>query len=264
MRGFCLDVAGEFACFTRPEMKVERVSYDVITPSAARAIFDAILWKPAMRWRITKIEVLNPIRWASIRRNEVAKVASPGSGGILIEDDRQQRATLLLRDVRYRLHAEFDFIPPEERAKVASPVTGQLSLFSGESGKKRPKVINPSPDWLTDEVEAELYRQAEEAAMRSDEKEAKYAAMFERRASRGQHFMRPYLGCREFSCSEIRLVKSLEGEPAPIDETRDLGFMLYDMDYSDPKNIKPMFFRPQMEAGVIVMPAPDDSKEVFR
>ena len=241
MRGFCLDVAGEFACFTRPEMKVERVSYDVITPSAARAIFDAILWKPAMRWRITKIEVLNPIRWASIRRNEVAKVASPGSGGILIEDDRQQRATLLLRDVRYRLHAEVDFIPPEERAKVR----------------------NPAPDWLTDAEEDEWYRQAEEAAARSDEKETKYAAMFDRRASRGQHFMRPYLGCREFSCSEIRLVKSLEGEPAPIDETRDLGFMLYDMDYSDPKNIKPMFYRPRMEAGVIAVPTPN-SPEVFR
>lgn len=241
MRGFCLEVAGDFACFTRPEMKVERVSYDVITPSAARAIFDAILWKPAIRWRITKIEVLNPIRWASIRRNEVAKVASPGSGGILIEDDRQQRAGLLLRDVKYRLHAEFDFIPPDSRSKVR----------------------NPAPDWLTDAEENEWYRQAEEAAARSDEKEAKYAAMFDRRASRGQHFMRPYLGCREFSCSEIRLVKSLEGEPAPIDETRDLGFMLYDMDYSDPKNIKPMFYRPQMEAGVIAVPAPDSS-EVFR
>ena len=241
MRGFCLEVTGEFACFTRPEMKVERVSYDVITPSAARAIFDAILWKPAIRWRVTKIEVLKPIRWASIRRNEVAKVASPGSGGILIEDDRQQRAGLLLRDVQYRLHAEFDFSPPETRAKVR----------------------NPAPDWLTDAEEDEWRRQAEEAAARSDEKEAKYAAMFDRRASRGQHFMRPYLGCREFSCSEIRLVKSLEGEPAPIDETRDLGFMLYDMDYSDPKNIKPMFFRPRMEAGVIAVPAPD-APEVFR
>ena len=241
MRGFCLEVTGEFACFTRPEMKVERVSYDVITPSAARAIFDAILWKPAIRWRVTKIEVLKPIRWASIRRNEVAKVASPGSGGILIEDDRQQRAGLLLRDVKYRLHAEFDFIPPDSRAKVR----------------------NPAPDWLTDAEENEWYRQAEEAAARSDEKEAKYAAMFDRRASRGQHFMRPYLGCREFSCSEIRPVKSLEGEPAPIDETRDLGFMLYDMDYSDPKNIKPMFFRPRMEAGVIAVPAPDSS-EVFK
>ena len=240
-KGFCLEVAGEFACFTRPEMKVERVSYDVITPSAARAIFDAILWKPAIRWRITKIEVLNPVRWVSIRRNEVAKVASPGSGGILIEDDRQQRAGLLLRDVRYRLHAEFVFIPPQQRTKVS----------------------NPAPEWLTDAEENDLYRQAEAAASRPDEKPAKYAAMFERRALKGQHFARPYLGCREFACAEIRLVKSLEGEPAPIAETRDLGFMLYDMDYSNPKDIKPMFYRPQMQSGVIAVPAPD-SAEVFR
>lgn len=241
MRGFCLDVSGEFACFTRPEMKVERVSYDVITPSAARAIFDAILWKPAIRWRVTKIEVLHPIRWASIRRNEVAKVASSGGDGILIEDDRQQRASLLLRDVRYRLHAVFDFIPPEKRSKVR----------------------NPAPEWLTDAEEAELYRQSE-AATRPDEKAAKYAAMFERRALKGQYFARPYLGCREFACAEIRLVKSLEGEPAPIAETRDLGFMLFDMDYSDPKDIKPMFYRARMEAGVIAVPAPDSSEEVFR
>lgn len=241
MRGFCLDVSGEFACFTRPEMKVERVSYDVITPSAARAIFDAILWKPAIRWRVTKIEVLQPIRWASIRRNEVARVASSGGDGILIEDDRQQRASLLLRDVRYRLHAEFDFIPPEKRSRVC----------------------NPAPEWLTDAEEADLYRQSE-AATRPDEKAAKYAAMFERRALKGQHFARPYLGCREFACAEIRLVKSLEGEPAPIAETRDLGFMLFDMDYSDPKDIKPMFYRARMEAGVIAVPAPDSSEEVFR
>ena len=105
---FCLYVSGEFACFTRPEMKVERVSYDVITPSAARAIFEAILWKPAMRWQTTRIEVLNPIRWVNIRRNEVASVISERNaktamkGGnanlqILVEDDRQQRAGLFLR-----------------------------------------------------------------------------------------------------------------------------------------------------------------------
>ena len=239
MRGFCLDVAGEFACFTRPEMKVERVSYDVITPSAGRAIFSAILWKPAIRWRITKIEVLKPIRWTSIRRNEVAKVASPGSAGIFIEEDRQQRAGLLLRDVRYRIHAEFDFIPPEKRSKVR----------------------NPAPEWLTDEEEDELYRQSE-AATRPDEKEAKYAAMFERRAAKGQQFMQPYLGCREFSCA-WRLVDAGTTDPAPIPDSRDLGFMLYDMDYTDPKDIKPMFYRPQMQAGVIAVPAPDSS-EVFR
>ena len=209
MRGFCLEVAGDYACFTRPEMKVERVSYDVITPSAARGIFTAIFWKPAIRWRITRIEVLNPIRWTSVRRNEVSAVASARSGGILVEDVRQQRAGLILRDVRYRLWAEFDV------------------LSAGEDS-------------------------------------AKYAAMFDRRASNGQYFMHPYLGCREFSCREIRLVKHPESESAkPIQDSRDLGFMLYDMDYSDPKDIKPMFYRPKMIDGAIKIPHPD-SEEVFR
>lgn len=239
MKGFCLDVSGDFACFTRPEMKVERVSYDVITPSAARGVFTAIFWKPAIRWRITRIEVMNPIRWTSVRRNEVSAVANPRSDGILIEDARQQRAGLVLRDVRYRLYAEFDFIPPEERSPS----------------------VNPAPEWLTDAEEQELYRQPE---TRPDEKEAKYAAMFDRRATKGQYFMHPYLGCREFSCREIRLVKHpAEESSRPIAETRDLGFMLYDLDYSDPRDIKPMFYRPKMENGVIRVPHPD-SEEVFK
>jgi CRISPR-associated protein Cas5d len=208
MKGFCLEVSGDYACFTRPEMKVERVSYDVITPSAARGIFTAIFWKPAIRWRITKIEILNPIRWTSIRRNEVSAVASPRSDGIFVEDVRQQRAGLILRDVRYRLWAEFDMVSSEDPAK--------------------------------------------------------YAAMFDRRATNGQHFMHPYLGCREFSCREIRLVKNPELESIkPISETRDLGFMLYDMDYSDEKDIKPMFYRPKMIDGVIAVPHPE-SEEVFK
>ena len=240
MRGFCLEVSGEFACFTRPEMKVERVSYDVITPSAARAIFSAIFWKPAIAWRVTKIEVLKPIRWASIRRNEVANVASPRSRGIFIEDERQQRAGLILRDVRYRLFAEFDFIPPERRAKVC----------------------NPAPDWLPDSEERALIAQVDTA--RLDEKPAKYAAMFERRASKGQYFMHPYLGCREFSCKKIRLIKQPELEAEqPIPETRDLGFMLYDFDFSNPKDIRPLFFRAQMNQGVIRVPSPT-SEELFR
>ena len=239
MKGFCLEVSGDYACFTRPEMKVERVSYDVITPSAARGVFSAIFWKPAILWRITRIEVLNPIRWTSVRRNEVSAVANPRSNGIFVEDVRQQRAGLILRDVRYRLYAEFDFIPPADRSKI----------------------VNPSPEWLTDAEEDELYRQAE---ARSDEKPAKYAAMFDRRATKGQYFMHPYLGCREFSCKEVRLVKDLSVEATkPIPETRDLGFMLYDMDYSDPTDIKPMFYRPTMEAGVIKVPHPD-SEEVFK
>ena len=76
MKTYCLEVGGDFACFTRPEMKVERVSYDVITPSAARAVFEAILWKPAIRWQVSRIEVLSPIKWINLRRNEVGSVAS--------------------------------------------------------------------------------------------------------------------------------------------------------------------------------------------
>ena len=121
-KSYCLHVWGDYACFTRPEMKVERVSYDVMTPSAARAIFEAILWKPAIRWEITQIEVLNPISWISIRRNEVKHKISVssvktamnrgyGQLGLCIEDDRVQRAGLFLRDVAYRIHATFALLP---------------------------------------------------------------------------------------------------------------------------------------------------------
>lgn len=234
-KGFCLEVSGDFACFTRPEMKVERVSYDVITPSAARAIFDAILWKPAIRWRITKIEVFNPIRWTNVRRNEVASVASPKSHGIFIEDARQQRAGLILRDVKYRLHGEFDFIPPDKRGKASNPV----------------------PEWLVDSEESAELRKPD---VRPDETEAKYAAMFERRARKGQHFHQPYLGCREFA-ADVRLVDPTKEPAAPISKDDDLGWMLYDLDFSDPANIKPMFFRPEMKHGVIPIPHPE-SEEV--
>lgn len=104
------------ACFTRPEMKVERVSYDVMTPSAARGVLEAILWKPEMAWRITRIDVLKPVRWESVRRNEVSAVvptnavksAMKSGHGLLgqyIEDSRQQRAGLILKDVAYIIHA---------------------------------------------------------------------------------------------------------------------------------------------------------------
>jgi CRISPR-associated protein Cas5d len=237
MRGFCLEVSGPYACFTRPEMKVERVSYDVITPSAARAIFDAILWKPAIRWRVTRIEVLAPIRWVSVRRNEVGKVASPRSQGMFVEDERQQRAGLFLRDVKYRLHAEFDFIPPDRRGKAANPV----------------------PEWLVDREEACELRKLD---VRPDETEAKYAAMFERRAKKGQCFNQPYLGCREFSC-QFRLADPVADPATPIPETRDLGWMLYDLDFTDPADPKPMFYRAQMTDGVIAVPHPE-SEEVRR
>src|SRR5215471_17530569 len=114
-RTYCLEVSGDFACFTRPEMKVERVSYDVMTPSAARAIFESILWKPAIQWRISRIDVLQPIRWVSVRRNEVGEVvkaknvetamrAGAGLLALYVEEVRQQRAGLFLRDVGYRIY----------------------------------------------------------------------------------------------------------------------------------------------------------------
>ena len=102
---FRLKVWGRNACFTRPEMKVERVSYDVMTPSAARGVLEAILWKPAIRWQVERIDVLAPIRWESVRRNEVGSVMSPRASALFIEDQRQQRAGLLLRDVAYIIHA---------------------------------------------------------------------------------------------------------------------------------------------------------------
>ena len=103
-----LRVWGQNACFTRPEMKVERVSYDVMTPSAARGILEAIHWKPAIRWQVEQIDVLNPIKWESVRRNEVGSTMSPKAGSLFIEDQRQQRAGLLLRDVDYVVHAYFE------------------------------------------------------------------------------------------------------------------------------------------------------------
>lgn len=218
MNSFCLEVTGDFACFTRPEMKVERVSYDVITPSAARAVFEAILWKPAIRWHIRRIEVLKPIHWINLRRNEVSGVVPAGAVksamkqgkgnlGMYIEEDRQQRAGLFLRDVRYRLHAEFEMLDN-----------------------------NPANNPL------------------------KFAEMFKRRASKGQCFNQPYLGTREFSC-DFRLVEADTASTQPLAETRELGWMLYDMDFADTANPMPRFFQAKMQDGVIHVPA-WDSEEI--
>ncbi|TLS67623.1 type I-C CRISPR-associated protein Cas5 [Mariprofundus erugo] len=219
MKNFCLEVWGDFACFTRPEMKVERVSYDVITPSSARAIFEAILWKPAIRWHVRRIEVLAPIKWINVRRNEVGAVISErnvktamnqgkGNLGLNIEEERQQRASLFLRDVKYRIHAAFE---------------------------------------MTDKAG-------------DGDTSVKFSEMFERRASKGQCFNQPYLGCREFSAN-FKLVNPKEETAPSISECRDLGWMLYDLDYGDPKDPKPLFFRAELKNGVIEVPA-FDSEEV--
>lgn len=230
---FCLEVWGPYACFTRPELKVERVSYDVITPSAARAIFESIFWKPAIQWQVTKIEVLNPIKWVNIRRNEVGAVASKNP--IFIEEKRQQKNCLLLQDVRYRIWAKLIFIPQWKRTE--------------------------SKNQLIDNEEVEL--------LRKDENPGKYNAMFERRASKGQCFNQPYLGTRECVAS-FRLVDTInETLSTPISENRDLGIMLYDMDFKeknadgDWKKADATFYRAKMENGVIIVP-PRDSEEVLR
>jgi CRISPR-associated protein Cas5d len=98
---------GPLACFTRPEMKVERVSYEVMTPSAARGLLEAVLWKPAIRWHVHEIQVLAPIRWQSFRRNEVDQRISERMSTFLIEDHRTQRNTVALRDVDYAIGATF-------------------------------------------------------------------------------------------------------------------------------------------------------------
>lgn len=225
---FCLEVWGAMACFTRPELKVERVSYDVITPSAARAIFEAIFWKPAIHWQVTKIEVLNPIKWTTIRRNEVGAVASKNP--IFIEDKRQQKNSLLLRDVRYRIWAKLVFIPQWKRKETKNA-----------------------------HIDAE-----ESDLLRKDENPGKYNAMFERRASKGQCFNQPYLGTREFSASFKLVNPATDMLDAPISESRNLGIMLYDMDFEKDLNNPPaMFYRAKMENGVIIVP-PINSEEILR
>jgi len=227
----CLKVWGDFACFTRMEMKAERVSYDVITPSAARAIFEAILWKPEIRWTVTKIEVLRPIRWISVRRNEVGEIASADSAekamrmgagdlGVYCDDPRvrQQRAGLFLRDVAYRLHARFDVVDGSKHIHRYPELRGR---FPSEPEHDQPN--NP----------------------------AKYLAMFQRRARKGQCFNQPYLGCREFS-AYFELVDDPQAAAAnepPIPESKDFGWMLYDRDYAD--GMKPGLFRAVMKNGVI-------------
>ena len=223
---YCLEVWGDMACFTSPELKVERGSYDVVTPSAARAIFEAIFWKPAIHWQITKIEILNPITWTSVRRNEVGAVA--GKTPIYIEDKRQQKNSLLLKDVRYRIWAKMEYRSVAKRM-------AEDDLFTHKPG--------------------------------NDENPMKYYQMFERRASKGQCFNQPYLGTREFSAA-FRLVDTVSETLTPAlspeqGGDRDLGIMLYDMDYTDKNDIQAMFYRAEMKHGVIIVP-PLNSEEILR
>ncbi len=211
-RGIRLHVWGDYACFTRPEMKVERVSYDVMTPSAARGILEAVHWKPAIRWVIDRIHVLKPIRFETIRRNEVgSRIPVAGRTGVkaamkrgstdglhlAVDADRQQRATLALRDVAYVIEAHFEMTPR-----------------AGE-----------------------------------EDTPAKHLDMFRRRATKGQCFHRPALGCREF-VADFAWVDEPPPSALPAEQrNRDLGWMLYDIDFADAR--RPMFFRAWLEDGVL-------------
>ncbi|MES1925020.1 type I-C CRISPR-associated protein Cas5c [Salinisphaera sp. T31B1] len=219
--GVKLHVWGDRACFTRPEMKVERVSYDVITPSAARGIIEAIHWKPAITWVIDRIHVLKPIRFESLRRNEVGdkiparNISSARNKGDLselnytVEDGRQQRATTLLRDVAYVIEAHFNLTP--------------------KAGK--------------------------------DDSVGKHLDTFNRRARRGQCFHAPCLGVREFPAAfELLETNSavpvscdaLKGE-------RDLGFMLHDIDFANGNT--PCYYRAHMVDGIIAVPPFEQARQ---
>lgn len=201
-----MEAWGPMACFTRPEMKTERVSYDVPTPGAVRGMIESVFFHPGLRWVPDRIWVLNRIQFMNVRRNEVkSKVLASAvlqeanggkAGAIFTSEDIQQRAAMLLKDVRYVFEAHFE-------------MTVQA---------------NPSDN------------------------HGKFQDIVKRRLRRGACYSTPYFGCRECT-AHFRLWEG--GEIPAIDETRDLGYMLYDMDYSDPTDIQPMFFRARMEHGVI-------------
>lgn len=201
-----MEVWGPMACFTRPEMKTERVSYEVPTPGAVRGMIESVFFHPGLRWVPDRIWVLNRIQFMNVRRNEVkSKVLASAvlqeanggkAGAIFTSEDIQQRAAMLLKDVRYVFEAHFE-------------MTVQA---------------NPSDN------------------------HGKFQDIVKRRLRRGACYSTPYFGCRECT-AHFRMWEG--GEIPAIDETRDLGYMLYDMDYSDPTDIQPMFFRARMEHGVI-------------
>lgn len=205
--GVRIECWGDYACFTRPEMKVERVSYDVMTPSAARGLVEAIFWHPGLRYVIDEIDVMNPIQMTNVRRNEVkskitaSRIAGNARHGKALylcpKEDIVQRAALILKNVRYCIHVHFEMT---EKANA-----------SDNAGKFR--------------------------------------EMLCRRARKGQCYHQPYLGCREFPAG-FRLVEDDETViPYPV--TQDLGFMLYDMDFTDLQHITPRFFHARLEKGVM-------------
>ena len=213
-----VEVWGDYALFSRPEFKVEHMSYDCMTPSAARGLLESIYWHPGLKWIIDRIHVCSPIRFTNIRRNEVkdtipwrkVKTAmEKGSGALYLAtpESIQQRAAMVLRDVHYVIDAHF------EMTQRANP---------GD---------NPG----------------------------KFQDIVKRRLERGQCYSMPYLGTREFP-AHFRRCQQLPPYPEELKGTRDLGWMLWDMDYSDPQNIVPKFFRGSLNDGVLTVPTIDSGE----
>lgn len=232
--GITLKIFGDYALFSRPEMKVERVSYDVITPSAARGVLEAIYWKPQIRWIIDEITVLNPIRFTNIRRNEVSsKIPVKGASGVnagmkdptivprmAVDQHRQQRASLVLKDVAYLIKAH-------------------VEVLDRKMERDTPPVAEP-------------------------EAVGKHLDMFKRRARKGQAFHHPYFGCREFPV-DFELIENETDIPSPhpeliTDTPKDLGYMLHDIEFDQDRTSKkvkattPHFFRAEMRNGVVQVP----------
>jgi CRISPR-associated protein Cas5d len=214
-----LEVWGDRACFTRPEMKTERVSYEVMTPSAARGLLEAVYWHPGLAYTIDRIYVLAPIRFENLRRNEVKATVNARSARTVMErgqgelflctsDNIQQRAAMLLTNVHYVIEAHFDM------TDKAAPSD------------------NPG----------------------------KFQDILKRRIQRGQCYHQPCFGCREFPAQFAPCVE-LPPCPEELRGERDLGYMLYDMDYADPEDIHPLFFRAVLRDGVLEVP-PRNSGEV--
>ena len=207
--GVRLEVWGDFACFTRPELKVERFSYPVITPSAARGVLEALFFHRGLKWIIDRLYVLSKIQYANIRRNELkAKISASNV------------------------------------MNFAGKEKGELYLSARENIQQRASTVLKSPHYVI-EAHFEMTEQANPS-----DNPGKFREMFTRRARKGQCWHMPYFGCREFP-AQFRLYEDEVIETAYQGETKDLGLMLYDIDYSDPKNLQPMFFRAQMIDGVL-------------
>ena len=274
----CIEVWGDYACFTRPEMKVERVSYDVMTPSAARGILDSIYWHPGMRWCVDRIHVLNPIRFTNIRRNELDSVISARNARTVMErkegslylatgEHIQQRATMLLKDVRYVIEAHFEITKKIDGWSYAR--LWETVKAKGWDRKELVKRAKMKQD-IWDQIDAEdgipmtaMSRLCETLGCSIENvaefkpgtglSEGKVHAITTRRLTKGENYHQSCFGNREFPA----YLQPCESIPPCHDELRgerDLGWMLLDMDYSNPQDIKPMFFRAVMKDGVIEVP----------